>query len=622
MGRVWRSGWHWLAGLMAPALLAGGLFATPVLFAAPVVEEQPDVRVIIDVSGSMRHNDPDQLAADALELLVALLPGGVPAGVWTFGETVANPLPLAPVDAQWRTRAMALAPQLVEYQPFTDIEAAVREAAVPDAQGWRHLVLLTDGMIDLPPRRGAKPAIDEASRRALLETLGPRLADEGVAVHAIAFSDEADLALVERLSQLTGGLSAPVDTADALLGAFLNIVDRIFPSDRVPLTEGRFVIEPGLEAFTALLFHDASPSALTLVAPDGGRFTVDAPPEGGRWRSEAQYDLVQVPTPAPGQWRLEGEVGADSRITVVSPLSLQTTGLPATLYLGFDVPVEAWLAREGRGLSPDELPAHLQLTAELRDASGAMQSVAMLAPRSGRFAGTLPAPAFTGTAQLVVRAEGQGFRRQRVQAVNVLPAIAARHDESASRVLLVAEHPGLHHDNTRLHGELQGVRLDAEPLDAGRWVIPLPELDPALSLPLMLRAQVTLDSRTRELRLPRLLLFPDGRTGLDRARGAAALDVERFHEALEPVREPAPSAVPGGVERLTARVGWLAQRIQGLWNGGRAVIEQPLGDSGRDPRRWAAAWLTAGLGLLVLLTLLWRRLRRPPRVIHREEPHV
>ncbi|TFH85559.1 VWA domain-containing protein [Billgrantia azerbaijanica] len=612
MGRAWRSGCCWLAGLFGSLLLS---VAPPVL-----AEEAPqEVRVIIDVSGSMREHDPDQLAADALELLVTLLPGNTRAGVWTFGERVANPLPLGTVDDRWRAQAMALAPRLEGRAPFTDIEAAVREAAAPEGEGQRHLVLITDGMIDLPPWRGAKPAIDDASRRSLLDAVAPQLAESDVTVHAIAFSDAADLALVEQLSQRTGGLSAPVATPDALLGAFLDIVDRIFPSDRAPLRDGGFVIEPGLEGFNALLFREPGAPPTALIGPDGRRYTAEDPPEGGRWRREEHYDLVRVPEPAAGQWRLEGEAGEESRITLVSPLSLQTASLPGTLYLGFEVPVEAWLAREGRVLGPDEWPAHLQVSAELRDAEGAVQSAATLPPRHDRFVGELPAPMLRGSAQLAVRAEGQGFRRQRLQPVNVLPAVAAEHDTEANRVVLRAEHPALHRGNTELHGELQGQRLDAEAVGSRRWAIGLPALDESLSRPLLLRGHVTLEGRSRELRLPRLLLFPEGSTTIDLAEAEPSLTVERFHEDRVPGREAA-GAEPEGMARFIALLDRLPRLARGQWETWQPLLARWFAAHGRDPRLWGA--LAALVVLLGVMLRAWRRRRRLVRIRQREEPHV
>lgn len=612
MGRVWGrhgGGWRGLAGLLAGVLLAGGVQAAPA-----VQEERHDIRIIIDVSGSMRHNDPDQLAGEALELLVDLLPDGTTAGIWTFGEYPANPLPLARVDEAWRKQARALSAELVDYQQFTDIEFALREAAATASSGRRHLVLLTDGVIDLPAWRGPKPHIDAASRAALLDEAAPLLAAQQTVVHAIAFSAAADGELVEQLAQQTGGLSATVATPEELLTAFLAIVDRIVPSDRVPLTEDRFLIEPGLEAFTALLFHGEEPPV--LVAPDGQRYRADAPPAGASWRSTPRYDLVQVPSPMPGQWRVEGSLGSDSRVSV-APLHLRTARIPSTLYLGFGVPVEAWLADERGDVAPEDLPAYLSMYAELHDDRGAVQSRITLQQEAGHFVGELPAPALAGTARLLVRAEGQGFRRQRVQPVNVLPAIAARHEPAQREVVLKAEHPALNHDNTELYGLLQGGRLDARPEAPGQWRMALPELDESVSQPLLLRARILLEGQERELTLPRLLLFPEGATGLDRAEGPVRLGVERFHEELAPVREPREAAprLPEGMERLIATIQHLPRAAQERWR-----MWRPPGASNGGHPAWLWA-LAAGLVLALVLVVLWQG-RRRRRAVKREEPHV
>ncbi|MDI5934027.1 vWA domain-containing protein [Halomonas kalidii] len=601
-------------------LVAAGLLclaAGPSL--AQEVEEQPDVRVIIDVSGSMKENDPNQLGTSALELLVSLLPDGVSAGVWTFGERVDNPLPLGRVDTGWRRRALALSPALGEYQQFTDIEAAVREAATPDPNGGRHLVLLTDGMIDLPPARGAKPGVDRASRQTLLDDLATRLAAEGVAVHGIAFSEEADLALVESLSQITGGLPAMVETPESLLGAFLDIFERIFPTDQVPLDEGRFIIDPDVESFSALLFHDPDGEPLSLIAPDGTVYRADDRPEGSHWQVEPRFDLIRIPDPQPGEWRLEGEVGDDSRISVVAPLTLNTESLPATLYLGFPLPLEAWLEREGEPLV--EGVDEIVMSVQLYDPEGSVQAAVRLEEQEGRFVGVLPAPALTGSARLVLRAEGEDFHRQRIQAVNILPAIGARHEPRAGRVALVAEHPRLDRDNTELSGELSGETLAAEAVEERRWHMPLPELDDAISLPLLITARITLDGETRELRLPRLLLNPDASTGLDLADMAGpTLAAERFGEDLDPDRDAGAGEEPlNAADRFVALVNALPRLVMELWQEGRPGLERLAESHGRDPRLWAGVVLV----VVLMLVLLWvRRRRRWRRIARREEPHV
>lgn len=604
---------------------------------AQAVEERPDVRVIIDVSGSMQENDPEQLSTSALELLVSLLPWGVSAGVWTFGEQVDNPLPLGRVDAAWRDEALALSPALQPNQPHTDIEAALREAATAQANGWRHLVLLTDGMIDLPPARGAKPGIDDQSRQRLVEELAPAFADQGVVVHAVAFSDQVDLALMERVSQLTGGLSSTVQSPESLLGAFLDIFERIFPADQVPLIDGRFTIDPDVESFSALLFHEPDDGPITLVAPDGSTYLAERHADDMRWQVEPRFDLIRVPNPQPGEWRLEGETGGESRISVSSPLALRTNDLPTTLYLGFEVPVEAWLERDGEPAS--EFAETLDVFMELHDSQGEVQTAIQLQPRDGRFAGVLPPPALTGNSRLVIRAEGENFHRQRIQAVNVLPAIGLAHQPSADRVLLVAEHPRLDRDNTELSGELQGQTLQAEAVGPTRWHLPLPEIDDDIRLPLLVTARITLDGETREIRLPRLLLNPDARIGIDLANELGpTLTAERL--ADEASAEDAAASPDDAADRFVAIVNELPRRALALWQEGWPGIERMADRSGQDP--W---WRMAALIVVIMLLAggVAMRLRRRTRPVsgadsspgagsrsgsrprpgpHREEPHV
>ena len=64
-----------------------------------------DVRVLIDISGSMKKNDPENLRRPALNLITELLPAGDTAGVWTFGQYVNELVRHQPVDEAWRKMA-------------------------------------------------------------------------------------------------------------------------------------------------------------------------------------------------------------------------------------------------------------------------------------------------------------------------------------------------------------------------------------------------------------------------------------------------------------------------------------------------------------------------------------
>ena len=88
-----------------------------------------DVRVLIDISGSMKQTDPKNLRKPALDLLVRLLPDKSRAGVWTFGNAVNMLMPLKPVDAAWRKQAAAKSNEINSIAMYTNIGKALDEVS-------------------------------------------------------------------------------------------------------------------------------------------------------------------------------------------------------------------------------------------------------------------------------------------------------------------------------------------------------------------------------------------------------------------------------------------------------------------------------------------------------------
>lgn len=584
---------------------------------------QPELRVVIDVSGSMKTHDPERLAATALELLVTLLPRQASAGVWTFGEGVDNPLPSARASEGWRRQALRLSPALSDYQQYTDIEAAVAEASEGASQHPRHLLLLTDGMVDLPPGQGVKSEVNAESRRRLVDELAPRLAREGVTIHAIAFSAEADLALVEQLARQTGGLASQVDSADGLLGAFVDIAARVFPGDdEVALRDGRFTLDSSVNEISVLALHEHNGS-VTLIDPQGRRYSADKPPAGSRWQVEPMFDLIRVPDPVAGEWRLEGALSPQSRVTVEGDWQLHVAALPATLYRGFPLEVTAWLAKQSDAdaAAPEDLSVQVSLSASGNDADGESvddgETLRLVRGEEGRFHGTLPGPRRLGNAELVIIAEAGTLQRQRRRAVNILPTIGMRHDARGHGVELVAEHPELDHDNTQIQGELFGETLLAEASAPKRWWLALPELDDTLKRPLRLNASVALDGMRFDIALPVLWLNSDGSVSIDQARFGPTLRGEALAaESRTAVDESGePTMADRFVSWINAAPSWLRTQWQHGFPALRGWVERY--------RSYPVAWATLAIvALLWFVFIYWRRRHGRIRVTHREDPHV
>jgi len=96
---------------------------------AIAASKKDDIRILIDVSGSMKKTDPSNLRVSALKLLNGLIPSGSKAGVWTFGRYVDMSVKWAKVDDKWRKAADTGASNIHSNGLFTNIERALTRAS-------------------------------------------------------------------------------------------------------------------------------------------------------------------------------------------------------------------------------------------------------------------------------------------------------------------------------------------------------------------------------------------------------------------------------------------------------------------------------------------------------------
>ena len=329
------------------------LLLAPYSHAEPV----PDVRILIDISGSMKQNDPKNLRASALRMLVGLMPEGTRSGVWTFGQYVNMQVKLAKVDKAWKDRAMTEAGKISSHGLFTNIEAAVQQATTdwsqPDPAYKRHLILLTDGMVDV----GKDKQLSEASRQRLLQQLLPRLETADVAIHTIALSKNADKELLSALSGATKGAFVQVDNADTLQRVFLKLFEKSVAPDALPIEDNKFSVDKHVSDFTVLLFLAKDSPPTVLNTPGGQKWNQQSHPDTVSWHHEASYDLITVKAPEAGEWRLQAKVDKDNRVMIVTNLRLKIDKIPNTLLLGDAFDVRARLLEDGKTVDNENLLA-------------------------------------------------------------------------------------------------------------------------------------------------------------------------------------------------------------------------------------------------------------------------
>ena len=380
-----------------------------------VAIEKADVRVIIDISGSMKQNDPDNLRRPALDLLIKLIPEGSKAGVWTFGQYVNMLVPLKDVDDAWRSDAAKKVEEVNSVGLFTNIGGALERAAKDGGKpqdGYRtSIILLTDGMVDI----SREPEDNAKEWRRIVDRVLPSLKDERYKIHTVALSANADTELMNALSLGTDGIVAVADSAEQLTKIFLRMLEQSAPADEVPLTENKFLVDSSIEEFTALIFRAIPEQQTQLLSPDKKYYQADTQDKYLSWYRAADHDLVTIKRPIEGEWLVRADLDPESKITIVTDLKLLVKPMANNLFEGESATLQFLLQDNGKTLNDARFLRLLHINAELLQGDKVIWSETMsdqLPPGDGVYRREINQFAGEGDYQLRVQLDGKSFSRE------------------------------------------------------------------------------------------------------------------------------------------------------------------------------------------------------------------
>ena len=291
------------------------------------VDKIDDIRVVIDVSGSMKKTDPANLRVVAMKLLNGIIPSGAKAGVWTFGKYVNMTVKWGTVDNKWRKLADIGAEEIHSNAALTNIESALARSTKgwdkPDPGTRRSLILLTDGKVDVS-KDDAKNA---KSRQNILDKSVQRLQQSRVNIQAIALSKNADVVLLKRLALETSGSFEIAEKAEDLQRIFFKMFERATEPDTISLNGNQFKIDSSIKKLTLLIFRKSGSPTTRVYPPEGTSFS-EKRPGNAIWRSDDAYDLITIKNPQQGLWHIEADVDPDNRLMVVTGLKLEVADIP------------------------------------------------------------------------------------------------------------------------------------------------------------------------------------------------------------------------------------------------------------------------------------------------------
>lgn len=454
---------------------------------------RPDTRVLIDVSGSMKQNDPLNLRIPAVKLLVNLAPAGSRFGIWSFGQQVNNLVPPATVSADWKKTASRAADGIHSRGLFTHVggalEAAVQGLTRPDPDWDRTIVLLSDGMVDI----SKDPAVNEQEKKRILESVIPRLRAAGIRVHTVALSVHADQDFLQTLALQTQGTFSLARNADELMKVFVNTADKVNLPEQVPLEDDQFIIDDSVREFTALVFRRPGASETRLKAPDGQTYSLSRGSRNISWFADQYYDLVTVYNPLPGRWQVQAQLAPDSRVTVVSDLEVSMQGLPDNILEGEKLSMSMSLVERGRAITNPRFLELMDITFRQETGTGERYEGKLShdregnprVPEEGIYVAHLGRTLVQGEHVFTVEVDGKTFKRRKVQRLAVykdaLDVRTEYRDENGQLIqyLLAQPRPGLADpESLSLLAQIQdasgGQSVQNASLEADGWRIDVP----------------------------------------------------------------------------------------------------------------------------------------------------
>ncbi|WP_367154931.1 VWA domain-containing protein [Methylomonas sp. HYX-M1] len=372
-----------------------------------ICAETDEVQVLIDVSGSMKQNDPNNLRVDAAELLIDLLPDSAKVSLWLFAEDVKLLSHTDALDSDWRKTALKSLKAIHSRGAFTNIERALETATGQGfgGTGNKNLILLTDGMVDI----SKDIMVSADSRERILSEGLPRLIQRGIKINTIALSDQADKPLLHSLAYDSGGWNEIAVTADQLQRAFLKMAQKAAPRDTVPLTDNRFTIDGSIREFSVLVFKQAGANPTRLIDPDRQSIDSESKRPNVAWLANPSYDLITVKQPALGSWQIQAAIDPDNQVMILTDLQLVLEGPGNFVSESEAVPLTLSFTEQGQLISRADFLQLISLSVAVDEQAAA--PIPASAGQAGFFSHQIPGLS-RGKHRLHIVADGKTFQRE------------------------------------------------------------------------------------------------------------------------------------------------------------------------------------------------------------------
>ena len=287
------------------------LFATLALIMSAALPAAQDIVLLIDNSGSMTKNDPQSLTKQAVAQFVQDSPAGSRLALIMFDKKVEVLAPLTSINETTRLDLLTRLDRVNFKGPLTNsgeaLSRAIEELKQPGRPGdTKTIVFMSDGIIDT-----GNSARDVKSAETMRGELATAAVEAKIRIFTIAFTDNADIALMLDLAEITGGrYFQPMQPGD-LAGVFADMSELFVAETSKPGTEAAAPVPEPAPPQVAPSPREEPPVPDASPSPKAVDEAIPALP------GEASYpEVPALPEPLP-----EVAIREESRPMIYPPLA-------------------------------------------------------------------------------------------------------------------------------------------------------------------------------------------------------------------------------------------------------------------------------------------------------------
>jgi hypothetical protein len=387
-----------------------------------------DVVLVMDSSGSMKKTDPMSLRIPAAKLFISLLDKNDRASVISFSDTSYPIIHLTTVDSgNNKEQLLKAADKISSAGLFTNLYDALSaglDMLSEDQKKERSKIILimSDGMMDVGDTNKDRDLVDKI-RNEMTATLE----DKGIKVYAIAFTEQSDRLLLEKLSKRTGGFyNLALSDKDFHL-IFTSIFESLKSPDMLPMSENGFLIDGSIEEVTIVATKGSPQTQIRLKSPDGKSYSNKEKSTGIGWFVSDNFDMITIKTPAGGRWEILFSTGENNKAYIITNLKLQTNFDQLYSTFGDPLDIKVWLEKDGITITEKAVLDKFNIFIELAGPDGKITKLEPFNKGDGIFVRNV-APFTPGNYKLRIVAQGNTFEREKAYVFNIADAKESKED--------------------------------------------------------------------------------------------------------------------------------------------------------------------------------------------------